>query len=100
VLGHCVAGATGKSEAFKFPADTFSFSNELYFEYQMKPDGGLVIRNRKNEHGSDAYSRHCFVLTRAILQFHNFAEFRPSHGTIGDSLDESAVALFQATTAL
>ena len=65
-----------KAKPLKFPADTFSFSNELYFEYQMKPDGGLVIRNRKKDHGSDAYSRHCFVLTRAILQFHNFAEFR------------------------
>lgn len=65
-----------KANPFKFPAETFSFSNELYFEYQVKPDGKLIIQHRTNGHGSDAYSRHCFVLARAMLQFHKFAEFR------------------------
>jgi len=65
-----------RAQPFEFPADTFSFSNQLYFDYQVRPGGGLTIQKRANGKVPD-YSRHCFVLVRAVLQFHKFAEFRP-----------------------
>ena len=73
-----------EANPFQFPADTFSFSNELYFEYQVRPGNKLIIQRRTDGHGSDAYSRHCFVLVRSILQFHKFAEFRPDLPQLSD----------------
>jgi hypothetical protein len=68
---------------FEFPADTFSFSNALYFEYRVKPGGGLTIQKRANGKVPD-YSRHCFVLVRAVLQFQKFAEFRPDSPRVSE----------------
>jgi hypothetical protein len=61
---------------FHFPQDTFSFSNQLYFDYQTTASGDIQIRQRPDGKIPD-YSRHCFVLVRSILQFRRFAEFRP-----------------------
>jgi hypothetical protein len=72
-----------RAKPFAFPADTFSFSNELYFDYQVKPGGGLTIQERANGKVPD-YSRHCFILVRAVLQFHKFAEFRPDFPRASD----------------
>jgi hypothetical protein len=66
--------ANGKP--FHFPQDTFSFSNQLYFDYQTTPQGDVQIHHRADGTSPD-YSRHCFVLVRSLLQFHRFAEFRP-----------------------
>ena len=73
-LALLTCGASAKP--FEFPADTFSFSNNLYFDYQVTPGGELKITRRANGKVPD-YARHCFVLVRAVLQFHKFAEFRP-----------------------
>jgi hypothetical protein len=72
-----------RAKPFEFPADTFSFSNELYFDYQVKPGGGLMIQKQANGKVPD-YSRHCFILVRAVLQFHKFAEFRPDLPRVSD----------------
>ena len=72
-----------RAKPFEFPADTFSFSNALYFDYQVKPGGGLTIRKRANGKVPD-YSRHCFILVRAVLQFYKYAEFRPHLPRISD----------------
>ena len=61
---------------FRFPQDTFSFSNQLYFDYQTTQKGEVRANRRANEKIPD-YSRHCFVLIRSALQFQRFAEFRP-----------------------
>ena len=66
-----------RAKPFEFPADTFSFSNALYFDYQVKPGGGLKIQKRATGKVPD-YSRHCFTLVRAVLQFYKYAEFRPT----------------------
>jgi hypothetical protein len=71
------------AKPFEFPADTFSFSNQLYFDYQVKPGGGLTIQKRANGKVPD-YSRHCFVMVRGMLQFHKFAEFRPDLPRVSD----------------
>jgi hypothetical protein len=61
---------------FQFPQDTFSFSNQLYFDYQTNQKGNVEILPRADGKIPD-YSRHCFVLVRSVLQFRRFAEFRP-----------------------
>lgn len=60
---------------FHFPQDTFSFSNQLYFDYQTTQKGEVQIRQRADGEVPD-YSRHCFVMVRSVLQFQRFAEFR------------------------
>jgi hypothetical protein len=72
-----VALATlGNGKPFSFPQDTFSFSNQLYFDYQTTPKGNIQVHARADGKTPD-YSRHCFVLVRSLLQFQRFAEFRP-----------------------
>ncbi|HZC34034.1 MAG TPA: hypothetical protein VE242_00395, partial [Chthoniobacterales bacterium] len=71
-----VALATSlRGEPFHFPQDTFSFSNQLYFDYQTTQKGELEIQRRADGKVPD-YSRHCFVMVRSVLQFRRFAEFR------------------------
>jgi len=66
--------ANGKP--FHFPQDTFSFSNQLYLDYQTTRKGDVRVQRRADAKTPD-YSRHCFVLVRSVLQFQRFAEFRP-----------------------
>lgn len=66
--------ANGKP--FHFPQDTFSFSNQLYLDYQTTRKGDIRVQRRADGKTPD-YSRHCFVLIRSVLQFQRFAEFRP-----------------------
>jgi len=47
----------------RFGADTFAFPNESRTKNQDKPD---------------LYANYCFVMARAIIQFHRFAQFDPS----------------------
>src|SRR5262245_6568603 len=49
--------------AFSFVDDTFAFAN--------------MIRAR-NPHTPDLYANYCFVLARAVRQFHQFARFDPA----------------------
>jgi hypothetical protein len=46
----------------RFGVDTFAFANENRFKYRGKPD---------------LYANWCFVMARAITQFHRFARFEP-----------------------
>jgi hypothetical protein len=69
---------------FRFPADTFAYSNETYFEYRSTPQGEVTIHRRPKGKEPD-YSRYCFVMTRAVLQFYKFAEFRPDLPKVSDS---------------
>ena len=57
---------------FDFPRDTFAFENETYFTYDknQKP-----IKRRATGPGPNAYSRQCFTISRAALQFYKFARF-------------------------
>jgi hypothetical protein len=72
-----VAVATSvNGKPFHLPQDTFSFSNQLYFDYQTKASGEIQVRRRADGKLPD-YSRHCFVLVRSMVQFWRFAEFRP-----------------------
>jgi len=62
-------------KAFDLQTDTFHFGNQTYFDYKTVSDQEIMIAQRKGK--VPDYSRHCFQLVRAVLQFDKFAEFRP-----------------------
>jgi hypothetical protein len=62
---------------FRFPQDTFSFSNNLYFDYHPDASGHITAHPR-NPGDIPDYSRHCFSLVRSVLQFRRFAVFDPN----------------------
>jgi hypothetical protein len=71
------------SKAFDFQTDTFAFANQTYFDYKPVADREVIISRRKGY--LPDYSRHCFQLCRAVLQFHQFAEFRPDLPKVTES---------------
>ncbi len=71
---------------FQFERDTFAFANETVFEYQ---DGHPHLRGpATNGTPQKRYASRCFVMTRAVLQFHKFARF----DSRGAPLDDQALA--------
>lgn len=75
---------SAESRPFHFPADTFAFSNYTYFDYRTTPEGGLEIRLRPRDKIPE-YARHCFTMVRAVLEFYEFAEFRPDLSKISEA---------------
>jgi hypothetical protein len=69
---------------FSLAHDTFGFSNETVWNYK---EGEVRSGNRKPK--GEAYSRRCFVMARAALQFWKFARFDPE----GSPLDDQELAL-------
>lgn len=67
-----VAAAHGRG--FDLRRDTFAFSNDTAWAYGVDEQGQLHISRR--ERPAD-YTHRCFVLSRAVLQFHQFARFEP-----------------------
>ncbi|HEY0256359.1 MAG TPA: hypothetical protein VGC39_02865 [Candidatus Methylacidiphilales bacterium] len=57
----------------KYPDDTFEFKNETVWNYV----GGSVEPDTDNAHVRE-YTRRCFVLSRAVVQFWKFARFDPT----------------------
>jgi hypothetical protein len=76
VLAALVTVASGAQPRFNPVKDVLAFSNETYYEYQTEPDGRVTF-HRRSVKEEDLYSRHCFVMARAVAQFHQFAAFRP-----------------------
>jgi hypothetical protein len=67
------AAAAGR--AFDFYADSFSYPNELIWEYQYDPGTGK-ISTRKND-PPPRYAHHCFVVVRSARQFFLHGVFQP-----------------------
>lgn len=67
--------ATTAGRPFVFAQDTFSFSNELSWEYFFDANGKWTSQRREPK---PDYSQHCFVVSRAAKQFFKFAEFDPA----------------------
>lgn len=59
---------------FDWRTDTIAFSNDTVFAYGIDEAGRLTMHARDK---APEYSHRCFVLARAILQFHQFARFAP-----------------------
>jgi len=58
---------------FEFLRDTFSFANELIWEYTFDDVSGKTTFARRETPGT--YTHHCFVLVRAARQFFYHARF-------------------------
>jgi hypothetical protein len=63
---------------FRYATDTFSFANETVWNYVNGSVQAAEPGARKRE-----YTRHCFVLTRAAVQFWKFARFDPAGKPLG-----------------
>src|SRR5581483_10524598 len=59
---------------FDWRRDTIAFSNDTVFSYGIDETGRLTIHRRTTP---ARFAHRCFVLARAVLQFHNFARFAP-----------------------
>ncbi|MGB8170162.1 MAG: hypothetical protein WCF18_21845 [Chthoniobacteraceae bacterium] len=62
------------SRDFDLRRDTFAFSNDTVLRYGVDEAGRLHISRRDKP---VEYGHRCFVLARAVLQFHQFARFEP-----------------------
>ena len=69
---------------FDFARDTFSFANELLWEYQFDAASGKM-NFRRREPRPD-YAHRCFVLTRAARQFLYHARFDAGQKAVGDDV--------------
>ena len=56
-------------------SDVFAFSNDTVFAYGTDEAGRLTLRKREVP---TEFSHRCFVLARAVIQFHQFARFDPN----------------------
>ena len=83
VCAIAVSSPTAWCKAFNFRTDTFAFANQTYFDYKPLSDLQIKISRRKGY--LPDYSRHCFQLVRAVLQFYQFAEFRPDLPKVSES---------------
>ena len=66
--------STASSRRFDFQRDTFSFPNQLLWEYFYDTNGNWTTRNRDPK---PTYWQHCFVLASAAKQFYLNARFAP-----------------------
>lgn len=58
--------------AFSYETGTFAFANETVWNYV---DGKVAAVPDKKDHGKRLYTRRCFVVSRAAVQFWKFARF-------------------------
>ncbi len=63
------------SRSFDFNRDTFTFANELVWEYRQDPQTG-ELQPRKNDRPPE-YTHRCFVMARSVRQFFCHARFDP-----------------------
>ncbi len=75
IIALFAAVITAGAREFDLRRDTFAFSNDTVFAYGVDEQGRLHISRREKP---AEFSHRCFVLTRAVLQFHQFARFAPA----------------------
>lgn len=68
--------STATARPFDLQRDTFAFSNDTAWAYGVDEQGQLHISRRPADNPA-GYSHRCFVLSRAVLQFYQFARFDP-----------------------
>ncbi len=69
------APSSNITRAFDFYKDTFSFPNELLWEYSFDTNGNWAAHHREPK---PSYALHCVVLARSSVQFFENAEFSAS----------------------
>jgi hypothetical protein len=80
-----VCNSTAWSKAFEFPTDTFGFENQTYFDYKPLSESETKIQIIRRHGRLPDFSRHCFQMCRAVVEFFEFAEFRPDLPKVSDS---------------
>lgn len=75
LFGGCCTKKFVGDRPFQFQTDTFSYANELVWDYHFDANGKWV--HERHEPQPD-YTHHCFVVTRSARQFFQFAKFDPS----------------------
>lgn len=63
------------------PADTLAFANETLWSYALDPRTGRQIHLRRDP--PPEYHLRCFVLARAVKQFHGHGHFDPAGPPLG-----------------
>jgi hypothetical protein len=72
-LGVLAGNALGAAPTyFDWRRDTIAFSNDTVFAYDIDAAGHMSIHRRATP---ARFAHRCFVLVRAVLQFHKFARF-------------------------
>ncbi|KAH0533735.1 hypothetical protein FGG08_007582, partial [Glutinoglossum americanum] len=71
---------TSLTAPFKWNTDRFFFANETVWTYETPPTGEKSAVPKDEE----AYTRRCFVMARAALQFRKFARFDASIADLDD----------------
>ena len=64
------------ARSFQFERDTFSFANELVWEYRRDPATGKTTTFRNEP--APTYAHRCFVMVRSARQFFYHARFEPA----------------------
>ena len=67
-----VVASSALASDFNFDRETFAFANATVFEYR---NGVIVRMTGRRKEKSERYTRRCFVMSRAVVQFHKFARF-------------------------
>ncbi|HEY8964889.1 MAG TPA: hypothetical protein VIM58_00495 [Candidatus Methylacidiphilales bacterium] len=66
--------------------DEFAFANETVWSYDGKSTGNDdTAQGSPDDPTKEKYSRRCFVMVRAALQFHKFARFDPQGVEVNDA---------------
>jgi hypothetical protein len=79
----CGVAARGAAPThFDWRADTIAFSNDTVFAYSIDEAGRLSIHRRAKP---ARFAHRCFVLVRAVLQFHKFARFAPDEPRVTEA---------------
>jgi hypothetical protein len=68
---------------FVFGHDTFSYRNDLVWEYVFDDATGKTSHHTKEVQPD--YTHHCFVVARSARQFFQFASFDPSRPPVDDA---------------
>jgi hypothetical protein len=73
---------SAQGSQFRFDRDTFAFQNATVLKYK---DGIAFSRPKLDgDHPANKYTRRCFVMTRAAMQFRKFARFDPRGNRLTD----------------
>ena len=83
ILGAGLAAAAKYGPEFNFARDTFGFANETIFDYRA----GVAYERpaSSGRHRPKRYTSHCFVMSRAVVQFKKFARFEPRLAPVDDT---------------
>jgi hypothetical protein len=75
LLSGCCTQKFAGTRPFDFQKDTFSYANELVWDYHFDANGKWVHERHEPE---PDYTHHCFVVTRSARQFFQHAKFDAS----------------------